>query len=267
MKLDRLTISSSSRFVDIANYVGWPLLAIYGFSVFVYPWPASGWNWQHAQLVLDRWQTLNAGALAFIASLVAFNISRYNEDRQREREFTAAKAALPSALSSLCEYCLQSAEVFCALAKPVGVMPRKITCPVLPADCKPVFTECIRHADPEIGDYLANILVRLQIHDARIRSAVGQPARRRFVDKPALISYSLRLGELHSLICNLFAFARSEEPFQLRDLTWEDFRNSYSILKIDDAELYIDESMNLVAFTQRWLVRTTKQSLRPINDA
>jgi hypothetical protein len=259
--LQRAEIFKSSVLVDAINYVGWPLLAIYGFSMFVYPWLEG--DWQHVQTVWDRWQTLNAGALAFVASAIAFNISRFNENQQRERDFVAAKAFLPSTLSRLMEYCADSAHILQALWEPSASRSDKLACPDIPQDYRDVFSNCIRHANPSVGTYLSTILVRLQVHDARLRDAIAETARKheRVVDRHTLIAYLLRLGELKVLLSKLFGFARGEENFEIKPMTWEDFRSAYLGLDLEIDDFFIDENMNLQAFTTRWLKRAEKQSV------
>jgi hypothetical protein len=181
--LRRIKLPNLASSVDLLNYLGIPLLAIYGFSVFVFPWITSNGSWQYVQEVLDRWQTLNAGALAFLASLVAFNIARISENEQRERDFRAAKAFLPSTLSSLMEYCSASARLLEVLWQSSGERRTPITCVQLPDGYREVLSNCIRHSTPEIGECLVRILVRLQVHDARLRDAVAR--RRRMEWSPA----------------------------------------------------------------------------------
>lgn len=165
--MHRAGIFKSSILVDVVNYAGLPLLAIYCFSMFVFPWITGGCSWEHVQAVWDRWQSLNAGALAFIASLVAFNISRFNESRQRERDFVAAKAFLPSTLSGLMEYFTRCASIYETLWASEAAAPVAFTPPDLPAGYREVFSNCIRHADPTVGSYLSDILVRLQSINTR----------------------------------------------------------------------------------------------------
>lgn len=243
--------------VDLLNYLGLPLLAIYGFSVFVFPWLKSGWDWGHVQQVWDRWQTLNAGALAFLASLVAFNIARFNEDEQRERDFRAAKAFLPSTLSSLMEYCAASARLIEVLWQTSGERRMPLEYAGLPAGYREVLSNCIRHSTPEVGEYLVQILVRLQVHDARLRDAIAREpgCEERVIDRYSLLTYALRLGELYALLGALFGFAREEEPFAPRDLAWDQLQSAYRVLNLEIDDMYIDEKMNLEAFTKRWLDR------------
>jgi len=235
-------------------------MLLYCYCMFLHPWLAGRASWDYVQLVWDRWQTLNAGALAFLASLVAFNIARYNETQQRTRDFVAAQAFLPAALSSLVEYFKSSAAIYSSLwHAPTGASPIAVELPKPPADYQEVFSACIRHADPAVGNYLSRILTRLQVHDARLRDAISQMKgdSERVADKHNLIVYAMKLGELQVLVSNLFEFARSERPFEQKTLTWEDFRGAYAMTELDADDFYIDENMNLVALTQRWIERTS----------
>lgn len=243
-----------------ANYAGWPLLAIYGLCMFAYPWNTG--SWRHVQDVWDRWQTLNAGALAFLASLLAFNIAKFTENRQRERDFIAAQAFLPSTLSGIMEYCTQSARILEVMWEGSEANASVPQLPSLPQDYREVFSNCIRHADPDVGSYLSKILIRLQVHEARLRDAVGESARNteRVLDRHSLLVYLLRLGELYVLVGNLFGFARGEDIFSVKSFAWDDFRSAYSILDLEVDDFFIDDSMNLMAFTKRWIERTNKAS-------
>ncbi len=69
-----------------------------------YPWFVRPRGWEHVQLVWDHWQGLNVGKLAFLSSVIEFNISCYNAEQQRAHKFLAAKAFLPIALDGLCSY-------------------------------------------------------------------------------------------------------------------------------------------------------------------
>ena len=239
---------------SVVNYAGWPLLLLYGISMFVYP--ALSGSWQRVQDVWDRWQTFNAGALAFVASLVAFNIAKFGEERQREREFIAAKAFLPSTLSGLIDYCRQSASVLNRLWFHEGDEPLDLQAPDFPSGYREVFSNCIRHANPAVGSYLSNVLVLLQVHDARLRTALEQPPEEgRHSFRVTLLTYLMRVGELRGLIGNLFNFARGETDFQEQKLTWEDFNTAFALFDLDVEDFVIDEKLNLKGYTQRWLDR------------
>jgi hypothetical protein len=248
--LHRSGIFRSSVLVGFVNYAGIPLLMIYTFAMFIYPWFEEKGNWQNVQLVWERWQTLNAGAFAFLASLIAFNISKFNENQQREREFIAAKAFLPSTLDALIDYYTQSAQIYC------HAWNKKSTTeclPALPIDYREVFSNCIRHADPIVGKYLSNILVNLQVHDARLRDILKSNST--FSNRPNLISCFYRIAELYALTSNLFEFARGREAFNNQTLSLTDIDNAYGILKISVEEIAVNEELNLASYSRRALTR------------
>lgn len=161
-------------FVTLLNWIGIPIVALYVGSMFVYPWFASDWTWTSVESVWDRWQSLNVGMLAFVSSIAAFNIGRYNAEKQREREFMAYKAFLPDALSGLTSYLVDSANLLREGWEATQGHSFHTALPIPPPDFKEVFRDCIRHADREVGEYLARILKRLQVHAARLASYIDQ---------------------------------------------------------------------------------------------
>lgn len=250
-------ILSPERFISPLNWVGIPVVILYLVGMFAYPWIAGYGSWIHVQDVWERWQAFNVGMLAFVASLVAFNMSRYNAEMQRQRDFLAAKAFLPAALSALIKYFKGAASTLVfAWSEREGGGPER-QWPELPEDYKEVFGQCIRYAATEVGHRMAYILARLQVHDARLRDITGQlhmSAHYR-PDRASLIAYLYRLGELQAQVNKLFDFARGEGKFDPDPLAWEDYRNAYSNLDIRIADILIDEQMSLEAFTKRAIAR------------
>jgi hypothetical protein len=216
--------------------------------MFVYPWIDGDLNWSHVQNVWDRWQGLNVGMLAFISSIAAFNISRYNANKQREREFLAAKAFLPQALSDLSHYLDSCASLLHEAWNATEDNRLETEAPELPESYKPVFSNCIKHAESDIGSYLTNVLVRLQVNNSRLSSL---RAERTDLNKPYLISCLYRLGELQVLINKLFDFARNKEEFDSSPLVWEDFRNVYSIWFTFYDVFSVNDDYDLESFTKR----------------
>ena len=102
--MKHLGIVEPDTLVTLLNWIGVPIVALYVSSMFIYPWFALEWRWSSVEDVWDRWQSLNVGMLALISSITAFNIGRYNAEKQRKREFMASKAFLPDALSNLASY-------------------------------------------------------------------------------------------------------------------------------------------------------------------
>lgn len=253
----------ADRLVDLLNWVGTPIAFLYMVCMFAAPWFQGNWDWGYVQNVWDRWQSLNVGMLAFISSLVAFNIAKFNADKQREREFAAAKAFLPAALSELITYFKESASVFQSgwEAQP-GTKPDFVR-PTLPDGYKDIFAKCIQHAESDVGDYLARILMRMQIHDARLRTYIGEgnEGYRFTPQKHNLITYFYRLAELHALVSKVFNFARGLDAFDTSDLEWEDFRNAFGNLDVWADEIEVENVGTLAAFTQRAISRNASQEI------
>lgn len=235
---------------------------IYFICMFIFPWVDGRFEWAHVQNVWDRWQSLNVAMLAFVSSITAFNISKFNAEKQREREFLASKAFLPAALSELVSYFKASASVLQAGWKSEPDNGRNYEVPALPQEYKVVFASCIRHAEPSVGDYLSVILVRLQVHDARLRGYIDQQGNDGHFnpDKYNLITYFYRLGELQALVSKLFEFARNTENFDSTPLDWESFRNAYGNLDVEFEDIRIDNNINLEGVTKRAIERNEKQS-------
>lgn len=252
--------------VGTLNYLSVSLLSIYAFCMFVFPLFDGHWSWEHLQRVWDRWQTLNAAALAFVASLLAFNIANLSEERQREREFIAAKSFLPEAFSNLMEYIRLSANIYVRLWETEGRDVAGFAQPVLPDGYREVFSNCIRHANPAVGAYLANFLVLLQVHDARLRQVFEQVGngQDRAVARHNVLTYLFRTGELYALLSKQFDFARGEGRFNASLLSWEEFRNAYGILRILCEQIYMNSELNLEAFTRRRIARAL--SAEPENE-
>ena len=242
-----------SRIIKISPFLLAPLVLTYIVSMFIHPILNS--NWSDIQAVWDRWQALNVGLLAFISSAIAFYISRYNADRQRARDFIAARAFLPDALSSLCKYSESCATLLIEAYRlalnnnlydrlPPAVLNTEV--PSLTSDYKEIFAKCISLAPPQIGDHLAKILNKLQIHQSRIGSLPDQIKENSVtvVTKQNIRSHLVDLGELRALMNVIFDAARGEGEFKTQKLSIDDFKTAYLNLGI------ILEINNLVQYTE-----------------
>lgn len=216
------------------NFFSVVIILVYLYSMFIHPFIEGKWSWQYVHGVWYSWQALNVGMLAFGSSLIAFNISRYHVTKQLEREFIAAKAFLPQALNELCDYLRKSAKVL-SEAYENSKEPRrkknalKTEIPDTYERHIPIFKECIKSATPDVAEYLANILMLLQIHDARMRAIPTDSSGNRSYRKSCLYS----LGELQVLVDDLFDYARNEKPFSDCKLTIDKFSNAFAALSLN----------------------------------
>ena len=99
--------------------------------------------------------------------------------------------------------------------------------PDLITSFEPVFSECIKHANPRVGNGLARILSRLQVQRARCIDLVNDinesanhgndvstQVNRHLVEQKVLtVMHSLI--ELRALIDRMFPFARADRDFNL----------------------------------------------------
>lgn len=217
-----------------------PLLVLYFFSMFVFPW--FGGDWEYVQSVWDRWQALNVGMLAFASTIIAFGIAQAESERQRHRQFIAARAFLPQALSDLTSYFRSSAGVFAAVLKKKDVA---IATPSLPDDYKEIFSRCIQFAEPAVSEYLAGILSDLQVHQARLG---GLTAPGMVNQRDALMSYIYSLVGLQARVNGIFDFARGEANIPERPPTWDEVKNAFLNLKLHVEGVDVEE---LKAFTNK----------------
>jgi hypothetical protein len=223
----------------------------------IYPWLRGGYNWKYVHDVWIEWQSLNVGVLAFISSYIAFNISTYNERKKREREFVAARAFLPQALSDLTAYCEQCSdllrEAYMILAEEGGIPPPlKSERPNIREGVNETFSRCITVAEPEFASYLAQILMKLQIMNSRVRELKGSFGVNRsdIWVRSYLMSNIYSLGELKVFIDRIFNFARDLEQFDGSKPTWEDYRNAFGNLDIE-----VEDIDDLEGFTKRRIAR------------
>lgn len=252
-------ISPKGRIAAL-KWIGATAAILYVGSMFIFPWIAGRGEWTYVQAVWDRWQALNVGLLAFISSLIAFSISRCKAELQRKRDFLSAKAFLPAVFSSLIDYFKASATTLTYAWDAHEGGGTGIACPEPPKDYREVFGHCIRYADPDVGDRLAYILARLQVHDARLCDLVSElnGKAQYSPDRANIIAYLYELGELQALINQLFEFARGEEQFNSDPLGWLEFSNAYSNLKIRVENMHMNEQLDLEKFTRGVISRNRR---------
>lgn len=223
--------------------------------MYVHPWLKGGWSWAYVHGVWHYWQSLNVGMLAFASSVAIYNASRYNENKRRAREYVAARAFLPEALSSLTEYLESCSPVFLEGWRRSADLdehgPLESQPPSLPDGHKEVFGKCITHADADIGAHLAYLLARLQISHARMSDMAKDFRDGTRLESPEnIMSYLYCLGELQALVNVTYDHARTGCYFEAGHLEWDDYRTAYNNLDIDYARLG-----DLEGFTKRAVAR------------
>ncbi|WP_157982632.1 hypothetical protein [Simplicispira lacusdiani] len=247
------------RFLFSANWLLFALTGLYAYSMLLHPWLKGGWKYVHA--VWYDWQSLNVGILAFLASVIAFNISRHHAAQQRRRELVAARSFLPESLSELSEYLRRCSVVLCSAysgTKQTHAQLSQDQLPRLPSGYKEIFSRCISLADKELAEHLSYILACLQIHHARISSLLEEqrPNSRFVVTRHNVLTYIYRLGELQALVNNTFDYARGEKEFIAKPLDFSSYKTAYANLgthlhNIDDLE----------DFTKHAIERNAKQNI------
>jgi hypothetical protein len=221
------------KFITLSR---WPVVvfgAIYFFCMIIAPGIVGDWN--YVQNVWDRWQGVNVGVLAFAASFIAFEVTRYKESRQSEREFLASRALLPEALSELTAYLKDSTRVHMAAWNNAAPVPPAL----IPSEYKVVFANCIRHASSDIGEQLSDILVWLQIHTARLEEFIANPPSTAAMKKINALDGLRLVGELQAKVNKLFDFARGMGALDSQPLAWDDYRNAYLNLGLHIEDLVV----------------------------
>jgi len=235
-----MTIGTTIRdnWVSYLTKSGALFAVIYIVSMFLVP--AFSGDWGYVQRVWHNWQSFNVGMLAFLSSVVALNISIYNATTQKGREFIAARAFLPEALSDLSAYFNDCAPVLknaydrAKNKEDKCKTPLKGSIPELPSTYKATFTNCIKFSDPDTGDYLANVLVLLQVHHSRIQdlSQNFSEDSSTLVLPQNVMSYIFCLAELKALVGKAFCFARGRGQLDDSSLSIDLLHNAYHNLKI-----------------------------------
>lgn len=242
---------SSIRFILIIAFIA------YIASMLFYPFYSVegciGGKWFHVQKVWDRWQTFNVGVIALFSSVLALETTIYNENKQRKRNFQAAKAFLPDALSELITYYKWSAKIYAQVwsARDEEFHKLQDMDDNLPTSYKTIFVDCIRYAEPELAQYLANILALLQVHNSRLATYYAGAFYQIDRNKLFLLSNIINLAELHGLTAKLFHFARGDEEFNNEKLTIDNFHNAYSNLNIIVENYVVNKTASLESETQK----------------
>ncbi|MDQ7990172.1 MAG: hypothetical protein REI09_11120 [Candidatus Dactylopiibacterium sp.] len=210
----------------------------YIYCMYIHPFTHGGW--ENAQEVWFDWQSLNSGMVTLLGGLIALWASHSYQEKQhniaaehRQREFIAAKSFLPEALSELTEYLEKCAEILYEPIMrhqhfgPIRIPGPRRDPPTQPVRYRDAFSRCISLSDSDLSKHLSNILILLQISDARIKA---QACRDGTTNIDLTLDNTARLVELQALVSYAFDHARGEEEFQIKPLEFKHYHNAYSQL-------------------------------------
>lgn len=214
------------------TYLGMVVSASYLVGMLVMPLAQDGWAF--AQQTWFHWQTLTTGFLALLSALIALQASRHAERKQQDREFRAARALLPASLDALCRYLDASAkEILQDLdagreaedAENDRTEGCQMHLPAVPEQALAYLTAAIRHASPEVGEFLAHILSKVQVTDSRLRGAQDRDTL-----GPIVEVNMADLVDIRALVDRAFPFVRGERTFDPSPISMEEYERGLSIL-------------------------------------
>lgn len=249
----------------------WFLIAVgllYVLSMLLIPWISSHGSWDYVQSVWDRWQSLNVGVLAFAASYMALQISRLNTNERNRREFVAARAFFPQALSELSDYCSELVDLLLKAhtradeeTGDAGAMDSRLEMPRVPDNVYSVLERCIRTAPPQTAEFIAQFLGSLQVTRARCASVVAPNEREQHViyTTRTVVEYIADVVAVRIQIDLMFPFARNEVSELPTQVNVREIRTALAMLGIHDNELPLLEEACLRAL--RNFARTRRVDL------
>ncbi|WP_353180315.1 hypothetical protein [Delftia acidovorans] len=218
-------ISSISKYA-LMFFFG-AVIIIYFFCMIVYPAFLYKMEWAGIRKIWIDWQTYNAAMIALIASLIAYKATTYQYHKERDNNYRASKARLPHALSEICEYLKQCAQLREQLifirARGGHLESGRVIAPELPNKAISEIVECIRFSNATVGDYLAKIVEELQVFHARASEASKSEYSPFHATE---ISEINALGRTRAKINELFPYARNEENFSKAEVNQEKINKS-----------------------------------------
>lgn len=213
-------------------------------------------DWVYLQSVWERWQSLNVGVLALISSILVFKATKYHSEQARLRQFKAARAMLPDALSELTAYLKSAAKSLDQLWDDVeqSSLPTdsdfEIPFPQLPIKARETIKECISQANDDVGDFLARILANLQVFDARLTN-MCEDCKGEYRVSPTehdVKAAMILAGKIHALVNNIFEFSRGREDFSVVELELHHYMSAYALLDLEVGRGF-DKYTGLTAMT------------------
>lgn len=219
------------------------LAVAYFLCMVVVPLFNGHFEWSYLLSVWQDWQTINASMIALTSTVIALNIAKVKEDNERERRFVAARASMPHVLSDLTNYCRKCGPILLQFwenpeLRRTGARETTITTPQPPEKYLDILSRCIEHAEPSVGQFLADLLGRLQVLNARLSDLIEprQTQVRVLYSDQEIVVYIFSLGVIQAMLNKLFDFARDNAPFDAR-LTVDDCINAYLNVDIHEVDV------------------------------
>lgn len=194
-------------------------IAVYFYSMVIFPFYKSKYDFDYLLEVWFAWQTLNAAMIALLASAIAIYSTVYTQKKNKESNLIAAKARLPFALSNLMSY----SEKICNHYKPQYENMKKggkfnrnfINLDNISFDNSSVeiITECIKHADKFEARHLSKILNDFQVLNSRLQGYFSSNVHR-LILLPNVKGELLSIAEIIHAIEGSYDYARGEDKIQ-----------------------------------------------------
>lgn len=184
-------------------------------------WQICGLSGQCYMDWLYDWQTMLAGGVAVAAAYFSIRAVRDQiqqaadlETDRRVRAFAAARARMPAALNSLCDYA-ESIGRFLRASEPISIPSQQIwnqieaLIPEVPAAAVDELVALIETTDnADFGDMIAKFIAKIQIMASRLveaRKTLSEATDQAYFDKLVLAA-----GEIYGFCSTCFPFARRE---------------------------------------------------------
>tara|TARA_R110002012_G_scaffold316411_1_gene531322 strand:- start:169 stop:1056 length:888 start_codon:yes stop_codon:yes gene_type:complete len=254
------SLSSLLRLVNLTKVISNKYTLLMAFFVYIYGMFIGPLivrcDWAYIQSVWDRWQSFNVGVLALISSVLVFKATKYHSEQTRERQFKAARAMLPDALSELTAYLKSAARSLDELwddyeqASLPSDSDFEIPYPLLPVKARETIKECISNANEDVGDYLARILSNLQVFDARL-SGMCEECKGQYRVSPSANNVNAAMilaAKIHALIGNIFEFSRGRKEFSTIELELHHYMTAYALLNLE-VGMGLDKYTDLTSMT------------------
>lgn len=219
-----------------------PFAIVYFGAMFIAPLFIYKFNWVDIHQVWMDWQTLNAGILAIISSVIALYSVKYQQIRAESKEVQVARAMFPDTLSELCDYTNAVSRILIRAYELVeGKMFHTangigIDMPLKPARHMDVISLIIKNSDDKIIYDLSIFVNKLQILHSRtntIHSSLYLNSTQ-LTTKIHVLNQMVLLSEIQAYIGIFFDYSRVENLNKISSkITKEKMRNSISSLNLD----------------------------------